>query len=452
MAFPATSETFACLEVRTLREAGLSVSVYALRPAGIRGEDEPFGFFTSRARGREAAQLLADRGLGDLPVNHTTSLALLRGSWVAVTHPSTLLDLLAWLWRRNWQSPRHLIKSLVLVPRCLDIFSSIRRARPDVVHLFWGHYPTIVGYLVHRHLPDVVLSMFLGAYDLNRCYPGSAAVARAADVVWTHCRHNVRGIAALAVPSSRLRVAYRGVDVEAFFHRGSRKVPRRVVTAGRLLPQKGMDDVLMAFAKVHGRWPEASLVVLGDGPERSRLVSRARALGIGSAVTFRGHVGHDQVRQEMASAEVFVLLSKSASERLPNAVKEAMASRCACVVTNTPGIEELVEDGLSGLLVPYGDVEGAARQIAHLLHDPERAAAVASVAQERVCAQFDVRRSIRAYQECWTELLQRRPHESPELPQLPPRSPPVGAGGAIGDGGVVAACPTEPLAARNDEC
>jgi glycosyltransferase involved in cell wall biosynthesis len=405
MVFPTNGETFACLDVRALRESGVFVSVHAMRPARIRGLDEPFRPFASRARARAAAQLLAERGLADLPVSHSTMGAVLRGMLFAVTHPSTLRDLVAWIWCCNRLSPQHLLKSLVLIPRSLDIFSSIRRRRPEVVHLFWGHYPAIVGYLVGRHLPNTVVSMFLGAYDLERRYPGSAALARSAHVVWTHCHHNAHALAGLGVPSSHVRVVHRGIDVEMFADAGETKIPGRVVTASRLRRAKAVDDVVAAFAKLLPRWPGATLMILGDGPDRERLALRAEMLGIASAVTFRGHVSHAQVRDELAGAEVFVLLSRSASDRLPNVVKEAMASRCACVVSETPGIEELIQDGATGCVVAQGDVEGAAECVDGLLRCPERRAAMGRGARDHILAHFDVRRSMHAYQEGWMELL-----------------------------------------------
>ena len=416
MAFPTSEETFACSDVRALRALGVRLSVYAIRGARITGLNEPTDLFRFRARRRATEQLLAERGLGDLPLSRNTPAAMLRGILFAATHTGILRELLSWVWRCNQRSLRHLVKSVALIPRTLDIFRSIHRERPDVVHLFWGHYPAMVGYLVRRHLPDIVLSMFLGAYDLERQYPGSAALARSADVVWTHCKHNLSRVAELGVPRSRLRMVYRGIDVGLFSDGGGEKIPQRIVTAGRLVPEKAMHDVFAMFAKVLRRWPKASLVVLGDGPERKHLASQAQTLGVSAAVTFRGHVPSLDVRDSMASAEVFVLLSRSVSERLPNVAKEAMASRCACIISESPGIEELVEHGVSGFVVPQGDIDAAAEYVDQLFRDRARRSAVASVGRARVLAQFDLNRSIQAYRDHWIALLQRRRYNRTGFP------------------------------------
>jgi glycosyltransferase involved in cell wall biosynthesis len=410
MVFPALTETFAGVDVRVLRESGVTVSVYALRSAQPWGRDKRAGLFTQRARAREVNRLLAVRGLGDLAVSHSTPWAVLRGVAFAIVHLSLLVDLIGWLWRHNRRSPRHFLKSVVMVPRSLDIFAAIRRARPDVVHLFWGHYPSIVGYLVRRYLPEIVVSMFLGAYDLRERYAGSAALGRLADVVWTHAHVNTPVMEELGVPRRHIRVMHRGIDVESFLPRRGEKVPYRLITAGRLSVEKGVHHVLALFAKARQRWPDASLVVLGDGPERARLTALAESLGIRSAVTFLGHVGPEDVRREMAAAQLFVHMA--AVECLPNAVKEAMASGCACVVSETPGIEELVEDGVSGFVVPNADVDAATHRVDELFRHPERITAMAAAARDRIAAEFDVRRAMRTYRDCWSGLLQRRRHYS----------------------------------------
>ena len=422
MVFPVSTETFACLDVRALRRAGVAVSVHAMRAARPWGLGGWYGPFAFRARTRAAKQLLAERDVGDVPVTHSTPAAVLRGLWVAVRSPGILIGLVAWLLRMNWRSPVHLLKSVVFLPRSLDLLASVRARRPDVVHLFWGHYPAIVGYLVRRYHPEVVLSMFLGAHDLRVGYPGSAAVARTADVVWTHAKANVPAIERLGVPPGQVRLAYRGIDLEAFSGRAHLKVAHRLVTAGRLDRAKAVDDVLRVFATLVRRWPSASLVILGDGPERSRLVRLAASLGITGAVRFQGHVSPARLRDEMGAAQVLVLMS--VTECLPNVVKEAMASRCVCVVSATVGIEELVEDGKNGFVVKQGDIADAARCIDHVFQHPDEAAATASAARGRIVANFDVRRSMEAYRERWRELrLRRIPQYLPAqgLVGLPPK-------------------------------
>jgi glycosyltransferase involved in cell wall biosynthesis len=341
-----------------------------------------------------------------LAVSHSTWASVLRGLWFAAVRPRTTLDVVSWIWRHNWRTPRHCFKSVALVPRSLDILNAIRRARPDVVHLFWGHYPAIVGYLVRRHLSKVIVSMFLGAYDLRSRYGGSAALGRMADVVWTHAHVNAGLLLKLGIPRELARVVHRGIDVDAFSKSDREKIPYRLVTAGRLTEEKAVHDVLALLATTRLQWPAASLVVLGDGPERQRLVSLVNALGLQSAVTFHGHVPSEKVSDEMAAAQVFVHMS--VIECLPNVVKEAMANGCACVVAETAGIEELVVDGVTGFVVRPGDIEETSRRLDQLFGDPHLVATMGAAGRDRVRAHFDARRSMGMYQTGWRELLEGR--------------------------------------------
>jgi glycosyltransferase involved in cell wall biosynthesis len=304
-----------------------------------------------------------------------------------------------------WRTPRFLARALLLVPRGLDILAAVERNQPDVVHLFWGHYPAAVGFLVRRYCPKTVLSMFLGAYDLEWKFGMSGPVASTADVVWTHAHANVPAIAALGVQRSRIDVAHRGIELERFTDQRRRKVAGRVATAGRLHPDKAMGFVIEVFAGIARRRPDASLVIVGDGPDRARLEALAESLGVAHAVSFLGRVPHQTVLEQMAAAELFVYLSTDATDRLPNVVKEAVASHCVCVVSRTTGIDELIRDGIDGWVVEYGDVERAIERACGALDDRDRSAAMVAAANAHLRAEFDVDRSMRRYIDRWSDLL-----------------------------------------------
>jgi glycosyltransferase involved in cell wall biosynthesis len=388
MEFPSPYETFAANDVRTLQRLGTELSVHSLRPA------HP-----------DLAALTDEHRVDGVPLTHNSIEATLAGCGVGLRQPAALLELLAWVLARTWRRPDHLVRSLILLPRALQIFDTIRRTRPDVIHLFWGHYPALVGHLVRRYLPGTTLSVFLGAYDLVWNYGGTPPVAGAAEVVWTHTRENLPAIVALGVREERIVVAYRGVDLGRFVPLRRPKVRGRIVAASRLIPAKACDEVVRVFARLLPQWPEATLVILGDGPERARLESLATALGAAHAITFRGHVAQEVVLEELAAAEVFLLMSRTESERLPNVVKEAMASRCLCVVTESPGIGELLRDGEHGFVVGRGDIEGAARRIRQIFNAEVAREEMVAAAYDQIRTNFDVDRNMERYIDRWKQLL-----------------------------------------------
>lgn len=394
MQFPAPSEVFASNDVRVLREEGLQIAVHGLRPA------HP-----------DHAEMRRQRGLEGVPTTHNTVRSTLRGLLEAARRPGLAVRCLAWLLRATGRRPKQLAKALVLLPRAFAIFAELEADPPDVVHLYWSHYPSLVGFLVQERLPSVVTSVSLAAYDLVREFGGTRLVAHRADVLRTQASVNVPVIARLAdVPAEAVHVIYNGVDLERVreARAGVRKTPRRILCTGRLVAGKGVDEALRAVALVRRRWPEATLEVLGNGPDRTRLERLAAELGLEDAVSFRGHVAHDEVLRSAAAAEVFLLLTRHASERLPNVVKEGMACGCLCVTTPSPGIEELVEDGVTGFLVGPDDPERAAAIVNAAFAGELELPRITEAAERLVAERFAMRPNSRRFRELWDAALRSR--------------------------------------------
>src|SRR5690606_27839588 len=176
---------------------------------------------------------------------------------------------------------------------------------------------------------------------------------------------NVPALRAVLGPDADIVVAHRGIDLSPYppvdeLARTSRGPT--VLSAGRLIPNKGVDRVLEAFARILERHPEARLRIAGDGPARAELEASVARAGMAHAVTFLGWLGEEEVRREMMAAKIFLMLSRKSGERLPNVVKEAMASGCVCVVSRSPGIDELIEDGVDGWVID-GDAPGPVAEV-----------------------------------------------------------------------------------------
>jgi glycosyltransferase involved in cell wall biosynthesis len=143
-----------------------------------------------------------------------------------------------------------------------------------------------------------------------------------------------------------------------------------VVCVGHLRPEKGHDTLLRAFAIVHRQVPEARLVLAGDGPLRAATEALADQLGIASDVTFLGAV--KDVWPVLAAADVFALASRS--EPLGIAAIEAMAAGLPVVATAVGGLPEVVEDGVTGRLVPALDPAALAAALVQLLNSRQQRA------------------------------------------------------------------------------
>jgi glycosyltransferase involved in cell wall biosynthesis len=298
-----------------------------------------------------------------------------------------------------------------VVPRRSSLVRAIRELRPTIFHAHL-HVPlactaALVAAAVAR-VPGVVATEQLWV-DLSRArslYLGSRLIARLVDryvavsqAVAAQLRspYGVPARKVVVVPNGiPLRVsASPPLSLRADLTRG-RGGPV-VLTAARLDRQKGHEHLLRAAALV----PQATFVLAGDGPLRSRLAELARILGVADRVLFLGH--RDDVPALLASCDVFVL--PSLYEGLPLSLLEAMASGRPTIATDVAGSNEVVRHAVSGLLVPPADATAMADAIRRVLADPVEAERLGRAGRERVEREFSVERMVRGVEAVYDEVL-----------------------------------------------
>jgi N-acetyl-alpha-D-glucosaminyl L-malate synthase BshA len=138
---------------------------------------------------------------------------------------------------------------------------------------------------------------------------------------------------------------------------------------------KRVKDVVRVFARIRRAMP-ATLVMIGDGPERDDAESEARELSVSQDVRFLGRL--DSVASVLQASDLFILPSQTESFGL--AALEAMACGAPVVASRAGGLTEVIDDGLNGILEPVGSVEAMGRRAVELLRDPERHAAMRDAA------------------------------------------------------------------------
>ncbi len=392
MRFPVVSEAFAGVEVRALLRHGVDLKIFAIRGAAPGG-----------------AELLRRWGLQGISLDAGGLRSLGPAFLLMIAEPAKVLATIIWTWRAAWRRPLLLARCMALLPRMLELFRRAQRDRPAVVHLFWGHYPAVLGHMLQKWLPETVLSISLGAYDLLYRFPPSVLVANAADCLWTHAAVNLPALREMGVEVSRCRVLVRGVDLDQVPGGCLPKRGSTIVTAARLVRGKGTHRVIDAFARVADRVADARLIVLGSGPERTRLEQLVRHLRLADRVRFAGNVPHDEVYRELKSASVFMLLSTWPSERLPNVVKEAMACGCTCIVSDSPGILELMSCLQQPQIVPGGDPARAATLLQHVLAHPARFEAERARGIDYCRTHLDAMNVAGKRVEAWLDAARRRP-------------------------------------------
>lgn len=139
----------------------------------------------------------------------------------------------------------------------------------------------------------------------------------------------------------------------------------RIISVGRLYPQKDQKMMIEAFAKVSERFPEWKLVIFGEGPERESLESLVERLKVKDKVSLPGR--SESIIDELKKSKIFCL--SSIYEGMSNALVEAICVGLPIVTTRVSGTEELIENGVNGFVVNVGDKDSMAKALIKIIED-----------------------------------------------------------------------------------
>ena len=224
-----------------------------------------------------------------------------------------------------------------------------------------------------------------------------ARTFRQARLLLPVCDFLARRLVELGAPAERVVVHRTGIDLRRWPYREHAPVRDgglRLVTVGRLVEKKGIEHVLRAVRTLLDRGVDVEYRILGDGPRREGLTALAAELGLTDRVTLHGRHGQETVRAGLEGSDVLVAASVTAAdgdeEGIPNVLKEAMALGLPVVGTRHAGIPELIEDGVSGFLVPERDDAALAGALEQLAREPARWAAMGRAGRARIERDYDI--------------------------------------------------------------
>jgi len=173
-----------------------------------------------------------------------------------------------------------------------------------------------------------------------------------------------------------------------------------VLFAGRFVPRKGVEHLLQAWKEVTGDFPDARLVLLGDGPLFGVLEDMASRLEINNTVCFLGRV--ENVPDFLRASDVFML--PSLQEGLSNSLLEALASGLPTVATEIGGVIDVVEDGRNALLVRPADVPALSKSLRTVLTDPRLRERLSWAALETIQGAYGLEDRVRRYRDLYGRL------------------------------------------------
>jgi glycosyltransferase involved in cell wall biosynthesis len=336
---------------------------------------------------------------------------------VALRPNSPLLDELKDLPQENLTTLP--LRNSLDVKSARELSTLVRRNEIRIVHAHMARDYPLAAYAV-RGNPEARLVITRHVlFPLNRLHRITLSRARiiaVSQAVASQLRSD------RIAPAEKISVVLNGISVDKF-RKARERFDRRqflhgwelpddallVGTVGELTPLKGQEEFLRAAARIAKQYHNTYFVIAGidhspENKHRALLAQLIQELNLSHRVRVVGWL--EDLAQLYCALDVFV--SASHTESFGLAITEAMASGTAVVATETAGAKEIIQDGVTGLLVPVADVDRLTECILTLLRDRKRRIQMGIAAQEAVSTQFDVERMIHETEEIYRAVIEEK--------------------------------------------
>ncbi|MGM0953175.1 MAG: glycosyltransferase family 4 protein [Pseudomonadota bacterium] len=288
----------------------------------------------------------------------------------------------------------------------------IRERHIDIVHSH-GYKSDILGLLAARKAGIRCVSTphgFSGrtGFKLGLFIRIGTHMLRYFDAVVPLSEELMADMARFRVPAERVHFIRNGVDLTEIDQalvelpgREAEEQPEKIIGfIGQMIPRKGIPDLLEVFDTLYAGDASLRLQLLGDGRQRAELEQQAAKQGSASAIEFLGFRG-DRLAL-LHRFDLFVMTSSL--EGIPRCMMEAMAVGVPVVAYDIPGVDQLIDHGVTGLLVPYGDKKALVESCRQLLADPVLAQRLARAARENIEARYSAGRMAQQYTALFADL------------------------------------------------
>ncbi len=326
------------------------------------------------------------------------------------THRVTILTVPMRNWYERNEGPLYrvrkfvgyLVKGTVINHRAARIIAAYAKAkRIDVIHS--NSSVIAVGVLVSKMtgIPHVIHIREFRDLDFNFCPAVPEKWLAALRNRYTNAYLCVSRAVAdhnVLLDGNKKRVVYNGIDRKNYFERGERKPgePVRFLIAGRVSPAKGQDEAVKAAAILAGRGIDGFTLSIAGSGELSAPVPEC----VKDRVKLLGFI--DDMPSVRRNMDVELVCSRA--EAFGRITAEAMMGGMPVIGSDTGGTPELIRDGETGFLYPYGDAEALADRMAYFISDPEKIGEMGKKAQEYALTHFTIERCVREIREVYREV------------------------------------------------
>ena len=296
----------------------------------------------------------------------------------------------------------YLLVPFFLLFQSLAIIKRIKGRKYDLIHAHWLIPQTLVcllikKFLIIRDIPVLCTSHGADLYFLN-----SPILRRIKKWTARNCTHLCvvsetmkADCLDIGMEKDKISVLPMGVDLRKVFVpvTNVKRLDNRIIFVGRFVEKKGIEILIDAISTVRDTVPSVEVILIGDGPLRNKLKDKISRAGLDGNITFYGSMPNQELPELYSSANIAVIPSIVDSlgdrEGLGLVTIEALGCGCAVVASALGPIQEVVENGKSGLLFEPGNIEALTACLIRLLKEPELSKSLAWTGRERVKDLFD---------------------------------------------------------------
>lgn len=386
--FPKVTETFILRDLVNFNQHGHEVRIYHL--TAFRRHEVVHEFAKeSLGWAHYEPYILGIRTIGALAKN-------LIGS------PGCLFRIAGDIMRAYRNEPEWLIKSLLIIPKCLAISEDIKQWNAGHVHAEFATHPATTAWINHR-LTGIPYSVSCHAHDifltqsLLKQKLGEAAFVRTVSKFnQRFLEERVEGLAGKQVEV--IHVSVDSSNIKPF--EKTKGDHFQVLYVGSLEERKGVNFLIEALARLNTKTKDWCCKVIGDGPEHERLKELTRQSGLNDKIEFMGARSFEEVITALEKAHVMVVPSIigkcGRTEGLPTVIIEALAYQRPVIASRVTGVPELIDDGNTGLLVSPGNSDEIYQALWRILINGDDAFAMAQRGRQRIEEEFDLHKNAAA--------------------------------------------------------
>ena len=381
--FPKPSETFVFSEVKNLLGLGLPISVYTL-----------YG----RLEKNLSSDMQAYEGsIFRLGWRSFFFLPLFVIYWF-LRSPGKTTKLIARIVFRRWKGVE---KTAENAWACFCSFYLAYRFEKDQIqhiHAPWACGCATAAWLASQ-LTNIPFSFTMRAWDI---YPPDSLIhekTKDALFIRSETQYNINYLQNLTACSiDKFELTYNGVPMSSINTRSvSMERPYKLLAVGRLVGKKGYEFLLQACGVLQTKKIDFHLSIVGDGPYLKQLKRLCKSLQLESIVTFHGFQPYEKMPIFFREAEIFIMpcIVHSSGDRdgIPTVLLEALTHHVPVISTPVSGIPELIENGVSGILVPEKDPSAIADAVTLLITEKQKAWDMAEMGNQKVSELFNAEKN-----------------------------------------------------------